>query len=126
MTGRRTLRRKAEPTIALINIVFLMLIFFMVAGTLAPPVDGDLELVDTSALEGREPAAALVLMPDGTLRYRGAEVPGPEGYIAEHGAEIVRVMPDRNAPALALVQLGRDLRGAGAKKVVIVTEQVHQ
>ncbi len=26
---------KREPTIALINIVFLMLVFFMVAGTLA-------------------------------------------------------------------------------------------
>ncbi|HBR39356.1 MAG TPA: biopolymer transporter ExbD, partial [Sulfitobacter pontiacus] len=31
-----------EPTIALINIVFLMLVFFMVAGTLAQPLDPDL------------------------------------------------------------------------------------
>ena len=36
-----------EPTIALINIVFLMLVFFMVAGTLAQPLDPDLKLVET-------------------------------------------------------------------------------
>ena len=58
---RRIVRRKkGEPTIALINIVFLMLIFFLVAGTLAQPLDGDLELVATSDLEGREPPEALV------------------------------------------------------------------
>ena len=58
---RRIVRRKkGEPTIALINIVFLMLIFFLVAGTLAQPLDGDLELVETSDLEGREPPEALV------------------------------------------------------------------
>ncbi|HBT01217.1 MAG TPA: biopolymer transporter ExbD, partial [Citreicella sp.] len=37
----RKVRQKTErePTIALINIVFLMLIFFLVAGTLAQPLD---------------------------------------------------------------------------------------
>ena len=46
-------KRQKEPTIALINIVFLMLVFFMVAGTLAQPLSRDLELVKTSDLEGR-------------------------------------------------------------------------
>lgn len=32
-------KSEREPTIALINIVFLMLVFFMVAGTLAAPLD---------------------------------------------------------------------------------------
>ncbi|MEO0937173.1 MAG: biopolymer transporter ExbD [Pseudomonadota bacterium] len=123
---RRAPRKKAEPTIALINIVFLMLIFFMVAGTLAPPVDRALALVDTRELEGRAPAYALVLTADGTLRYRGADVAGPEAYLEEHGRQIVRIMPDRNAPAVALLRLGRTLRDMGADRVVIVTEQARR
>jgi len=65
-------RRTRDPTITLINIVFLMLIFFLIAGTIAPPLDPGLELVDTSGLEGREPPDALVLLKDGTLSFRGA------------------------------------------------------
>lgn len=124
--ARRTLRRKAEPTIALINIVFLMLIFFMVAGTLAPPLDRALALVDTRELEGRAPANALVLTANGTLRYRGADVAGPDAYLADHGLRIVRIMPDRNVPAVEVLRLGRTLRAAGAERVVIVTEQARR
>ena len=69
---RRIVRRKkSEPTIALINIVFLMLIFFLVAGTLAQPLHGKLQLIKTSDLEGREPPDALVLHANGRLSYRG-------------------------------------------------------
>ena len=63
--------QKREPTIALINIVFLMLVFFMVAGTLAQPLDGDLDLVRTADLEGRAPPDTLVVHADGRLSYRG-------------------------------------------------------
>ena len=44
MRKRRQGTRR-EPTIALINIVFLMLVFFMVAGTLSTPLDKDVPLV---------------------------------------------------------------------------------
>ncbi|MEO0938820.1 MAG: biopolymer transporter ExbD [Pseudomonadota bacterium] len=120
---RQRPRKRGEPTIALINIVFLMLVFFMVAGTLAPPMDGSITLVDTSDLEGREPAYALVLRADGTLRYRGADVAGPEAYLSEQGTAVARIMPDRNAPAAELLQLSRSLREAGAERIVIVTEK---
>ena len=46
---------RREPTIALINIVFLMLIFFLIAGTLVTPLEADLKLVNTSELEGTAP-----------------------------------------------------------------------
>ncbi len=46
--------RKPENTIALINVVFLMLIFFLVAGTLAPSPDHN---VDFITLATKDPAA---------------------------------------------------------------------
>lgn len=116
-----------EPTIALINVVFLMLIFFMVAGTLAPPMDPDLKLVDTSDLEGRDPADALVIAADGQLRYRGNPVASPAPYLETlEDRSVVRVVPDRNAPANVLLSVSRDLRAAGASKVLIVTEKALQ
>ena len=47
-----SLARPKEPTIALINVVFLMLVFFMIAGTLAPPLDPDLSLIKAEDLDG--------------------------------------------------------------------------
>ncbi|MBY6166765.1 biopolymer transporter ExbD [Pseudooceanicola nitratireducens] len=124
-------RRKSErePTIALINIVFLMLVFFMVAGALAPPLDQKLTLVDTRNLDSVAPPDALVLFDDGSLSYRGTPVASAQAYMdamAElpgRQTGLVRLVPDRDTPAHALVALSRDLRQAGATRVVVVTEQ---
>ena len=122
-------RKKGEPTIALINIVFLMLIFFLVVGTLAQPLDGDLQLIETSDLEGREPPDALVLHADGRLSYRGEIQADVLMFLSGKGEDDlsqVRGIPDRNAEADALVEVSRALRAAGAQEVVIVTERALQ
>lgn len=113
-------RKRAEPTIALINIVFLMLIFFMVAGSLAPPLDGRIELVDTKDLEGRAPPDAAVLLADGSLIYRGAPI-DPEAIVAEDPA--ARIVPDKSVPAKRLIEVTRALSAAGATSVHIVTSR---
>lgn len=118
------LRNRSEPTIALINVVFLMLVFFMVAGTIATPIDPDLTLVDTRDLDGRAPADALVIMADGTLRHRGVPVAGPEPYLSSlSDLGLARVVPDRETPAEVLLAVSRALRAAGVDRIVIVTEK---
>lgn len=119
-------RSDREPTIALINIVFLMLIFFLVAGSLTPPLDTGLTLVRTADLEGTAPADALVVHADGRLSWRGAEMATPEAFLSHQPDEVrarVRVVPDRDLPAAELVRIGRLLRSAGAERVVIVAER---
>lgn len=115
-------RRKRDSTIALINVVFLMLVFFLIAGTVAPPLDPDLTLVDTAELEGREPPDALVLRRDGTLSYRGAPIE-PNAYMDLHQSGPVRIVPDRDVPGQRLIQVTGQLRRAGATSVFVVTEQ---
>ena len=122
MIRQSTPNRKRDSTIALINVVFLMLIFFLIAGTIAPPLDTDLELVNTSELEGSEPPDALVLHKDGTLSFRGNET-NPEGYMASHGTGPVRIVPDRDAPGPRLVEVTGLLRRNGAPSVFLVTER---
>ncbi len=119
-------KSKREPTIALINIVFLMLVFFMVAGTLAQPMDKDLNLVRTADLEGRPPPDALVIRADGTLSYLGVELTSPDAYMPRQNdvaSPDVRLVPDRDLPADQLVRIARELRALGAGRVMIVTER---
>ena len=113
---------------AMLNIVFLMLIFFIVAAQIAPPLDGDVRLVSTAELENREPPDALVIMPDGLMKYRGALVT-PAHYVtikqesAPNDLKAIRLVPDRELPAVKLIDIGRQLRGLGAEKIMLVTEQ---
>jgi biopolymer transport protein ExbD len=103
-----------------------MLVFFMVASTIAPPMDRDLSLVRTSDLDGRAPPDTLVVHPDGRLTYRGEAVASARAFYAtrpEDAPEEVRIVPDRALPATTLVDLARDLRAAGASSVVIVTQR---
>ena len=121
---KRTTRK--EPTIALINIVFLMLIFFLVAGTLSQPLDGELDLVRTADLEGALPPDTIVVHPDGRLAYRGDAIGSVQDFLAtrtEEERKTVRLVPDRELPADQLVKLARELRAAGAESVMVVTER---
>ena len=120
--------KKPEPTIALINIVFLMLIFFLIAGTLAPPLDKDLTLVSTAGLEGREPPDALVVHADGTTTWRGQPIDTADAVARsqeeeDNGESAMRLVPDRDLPATKLLEIANDLRSNGAKRIFVVTER---
>ncbi|OUS37430.1 biopolymer transporter ExbD [Rhodobacterales bacterium 56_14_T64] len=129
MRIKHPIATQKEPTIALINIVFLMLVFFMIAGTLVVPLDSDLKLIETSGLEGREPPDTLVVHADGHLSLRGAAVEDATAFLAtlsQEDLEIVRIVPDRALPAKQLVALGNALRHGGAGRVMLVSEKVLQ
>ncbi|WP_424830453.1 ExbD/TolR family protein [Ruegeria sp.] len=120
-------KQAREPTIALINVVFLMLVFFMIAGTLAPPLSNSVKLVETQDLEGREPPDALVIRADGVLEYRGTELINAEAYVERASIDLpldaVRVVPDRSLPAIHLKEVSDALRALGASKIYVVTER---
>ncbi|ABD55045.1 ExbD/TolR family protein [Jannaschia sp. CCS1] len=117
---RPPVKQVREPTIALINVVFLMLIFFLIAGSVAPPLDPRVALVDTTELEGRAPPDAAVILPDGTLEMHGEAISLTQ-IIADDSTP--RLVPDRALPAADLVAISRALREAGAEEVWIVTER---
>lgn len=125
MLRRRAKPDRKEPTIALINIVFLMLVFFLVAGSINPPRGDDVTLVRTAQLDASAPPDALVIGPDGTMRHRGAPVADVASYwaTAQHGTGAARIVPDRDVPAQTVVRIGRALLAAGAPRVLIVTQR---
>lgn len=69
-------RPPLEPVLPLINVVFLLLIFFMVAGQLAPRPPGDVEAPDSTTADTQENLEQfiLVLDKDGRLLHDGEPV----------------------------------------------------
>lgn len=149
----RNRKLPTENTIALINIVFLMLIFFLIAGSIAPPIDSEINLIKTADASPVAPPLALFVTKDAELRFRGTMVT-PASYIAQlrtmgdqnpkkpntdHTAlrdneqlmsatpapagPAVRLAADGNLPAPGLVAVVDQLRRAGAGSVTIVTER---
>jgi biopolymer transport protein ExbD len=121
-------RRKADSTITLINVVFLMLMFFLVAGSIAPQPPADLQLVRLSEADPLIPPEVLALTAQGEVIWQGSPA-DPESYLAALPPDmqgVERIMPDRDADAADLIQLARALRAAGAAEVRIVTERSRQ
>ena len=114
---------KREPTTALINVVFLILIFFMVAGSLSGPADPFLEFVQVEGLVGGAPPDALFIAKDGALMLDGAPLLTIRDYAAlvEEGAT-ARLAPDRNLAAQDLLRIVNSLQDGGIIHITIVTE----
>ncbi|WP_209016071.1 biopolymer transporter ExbD [Roseibium sp. RKSG952] len=115
-----------ETTISLINVVFLMLIFFLVAGQLSPPEDPEVTLAASENAPPLPPPDALYARADGGLFYRDEAVTASD-YLAgleqvvEDGGPFVRLAADEALGATDLLAHVDALYAAGAGRVVIVT-----
>lgn len=124
-------RSPQESTITLINVVFLMLIFFLIAGTLTPPLDKDVSLITTAESEQAEPPDALFVTAEGLMRSRGEET-NAAAYVASVRQDnlllpedpvTVKIAADRDLPAERLIAIVGELRDAGASRITVVTER---
>ncbi|MBV16280.1 MAG: biopolymer transporter ExbD [Thalassospira sp.] len=128
--GSRTpVRRDSEQSIMpLINIVFLLLIFFMVAGQLtqSDPVPLD-PPVSVSPTPTEMHGGKFLIAGDGRLFYLGQELPLAElsstasGIVASGDHDELLVKADAAAPTGLVLQIISDIRRAGAPKVRLVT-----
>lgn len=118
-------RNETENTIPLINVVFLLLVFFLVAGTLSAPRDNTVELAETATFE---PAAldpqAIYVDASGALRV-GGETMDAASAVARLGAAdadgALTVVPDRNLEARGLLEHLATLRGLTDRPLRVVT-----
>ncbi|MEM9310454.1 MAG: biopolymer transporter ExbD [Pseudomonadota bacterium] len=125
MIASRRRRVEREPTIALINIVFLILIFFMVAGTLSKTPKAAFELVSSGSLECCAQGDTVVISLRGDLVYEGRSYASLGGLLAENPElrEVSRVIPARALPAARLIAILQELQAAGVKRLILITER---
>lgn len=117
-----------ENLIPLINIVFLLLIFFMLAGTFARP--DRFEVAPPSSLSptpAQEQQMTVLLSADGRLAIGDQEVDKPElqrlimdRLSAEPDLQ-VQLKADQNLAAEKLIDIMESLRAAGLEKLMLLT-----
>lgn len=121
-------RNDEERVLPLINIVFLLLIFFMVAGRLAANDPFHVEPANSTS-EGLPSAAPLLVLvaADGRLGLDGREVDRDAlgrtvaGRIAADPSARVRLKADGRADATEVVGVMELLREAGVRKLDLLT-----
>ncbi len=133
-------RARADNTIALINVVFLMLIFFLFAGSVEPNDAHDITPPDVSMeTEKTNTGGALVVRADGTMTLSGqpvaledlaralagqADGASQTGADDVAGAQPLRVVADKELPARTLSDILAAAREAGRVKISLVARQI--
>jgi biopolymer transport protein ExbD len=127
--GRHRLGINLVP---LVNVIFLLLIFFILAGTIRPPKPFDLvtpesETGDTEEIAPLFEPLEIVVGQEGQVAVNGIEIPRsalPEA-LAEHFSSqttpAVTFKVDARAATGLMIDVIRELRGAGAKLVLLET-----
>lgn len=123
-------REVGENMIPLINVVFLLLIFFMLAGALAAPEPFAVQPPAASsdaALEDRD--WTLLLAADGALAFEGELLPLEDlgaavaGVLEQHPEARLKLKADADVAAAELVEVMDVLREAGAERVTLLTQK---
>ena len=129
-------RPAAERMLALIDVVFLLLIFFMLSGTLRPPQPLEVAAPESASAEPSAPraespvvwldrAGAVALDAEplarselaSRLRARLAATSAPDA------TGRVELRADARVPASALLPLLEELEAAGAREIDLVTQR---
>ncbi|MBU4531902.1 MAG: biopolymer transporter ExbD [Hoeflea sp.] len=107
-----------------------MLIFFLVAGTLAPAPDREVDFITLAATDPASPPDMLFVRADGTLTWRGEALPITDHVrrwqeLQQEGAELrpLRIAADRSLPAIDLLETIDELRSAGVDLIVFIAER---
>ena len=113
----------------LINIVFLMLIFFLLAGTIAPAYELDVAPPKAQHDESNSLHQSTVYVAkDGQVSFRNTlmDIAALGAAVAQGSPgvpEKLRVAVDQGAEGLLLIDVVAQLRGAGVERVYLVTRQ---
>ena len=124
-----SIRSGAEPILPMINLVFLLLIFLLLAATLVPPAPVTVETPRTSAAEPMETQVLRVsLEADGALAFESVRGPAVLAAIAARmsisGPAPVALYADRSADAATAVRAAAELAAYGATSISLVVEGV--
>lgn len=121
-------RNEDERVLPLINVVFLLLIFFMLAGRLSASDPFQVEPPRSSAESPTEAQETVVLVaPDGRLALDGQvlDEPALSQAVAERlrsdPATQVRLKADGRADAAEVVRIMELLRDAGVERLKLLT-----
>lgn len=120
---------EVDASLPLINLVFLILISLLLAGTLRPPLPTGFEMAETILSEGQvRPQLRLVMAENGKLWSDGEPITmAAVSGVAQHFAPMLDtplpVLIDRRASVQNIAALTSTLQSAGVAEVTLVIVQ---
>lgn len=114
-------RATAEPFVPMINVVFLLLIFFLMTAQIVPPEPFEVE--PPTVFAGREPTGQVTLhaSPEGELGF--GELRGEaaiKAAVTEAAGALFRLRADASMEAATLAAILTRLSEAGVERIEIV------
>ncbi len=94
-------RARPESVVPMINVVFLLLIFFLMTAEIAPPPPFELALPEAEA-EGRRGDEAVLTLAEGRAVYAGAEGAAAWAALASDAPRRLTIRADAAMPAAEL------------------------
>ncbi|SRR5690606_36123402 len=121
------LRTGRDGSLALINVVFLLLVFLLAAGTLRPALPPGLELAETLHGEGRsDPFGAVMLDAEGRLWVSGQQIAiedlGSAIAARSDPARQLTLLIDRRVTSDRIAAVADRLQAAGIGEITLVTQ----
>ncbi|MEM7243475.1 MAG: biopolymer transporter ExbD [Pseudomonadota bacterium] len=117
-------RRVREHILPMINVVFLLLIFFLLSAQIAPPRPIDISLPMATSEQDAQTEESIYLGADGTVAY--FELRDEAAWAALNAQEAkdatVSVFADAQLEAIRLANVLSRLRNNGFVKVNLITE----
>ena len=114
-----------ENVIPMINIIFLLLLYFMIVGNLQPDYDIVPPASTRQALPSPE-VATVAVDQDGSLRFEGRPVTsaGLAGELASiAGIDSLKIYADAKVSALVVSKIMKAASEAGVLKFILITQQ---
>lgn len=124
-------RQFGEPVIPLINIVFLLLIFFMLAGTFTTPEPFSVDPPEARSGASTEDDEGVILLgTGGALAFEGEELDGGEALQRAVARRLegepeleLRLKADGRVDSGRLLDTMDRLRDAGAERLLLLTAE---
>jgi biopolymer transport protein ExbD len=118
--------RKADSSLALINVVFLLLLFLLVSGTLRPPLPEGFDWAETVQDTGSgNLQGSLVLDQDGAVWFEGErfDAAALRSFLEQAARESPRlaIQVDKRAKMEAVSALADQLKASGIRQVSLMT-----
>ncbi|NKX67041.1 MULTISPECIES: ExbD/TolR family protein [Stappiaceae] len=118
--------RRADSSLALINVVFLLLLFLLVSGTLRPPLPEGFDWAETQQNDGSgKLEGSLVLDRAGTVWFDGEVLAyddlGPFLEARQSDRTHMVVQVDKRARMEAISALADRLKAGGVKRLTLMT-----
>lgn len=117
------LRNRVEPIVPMINIVFLLLIFFMMSAVIAPPDPFEILPPDAAVEAATLPPEMLFVGPDGALAYEDARSDAVFAALSAAPPDALTIRADARLPGAELAALLPRLAAAGVLNFNLVTVQ---